>query len=149
MIFDDTNYTDFAIYTCVYMHGLYLWGVLCDKVSCLLHPIAPVAPVPSKSLIIVVDASEADNVATKTADDAVVDAYDQQVAYFSETLFAYHDAQPAYTQWCDNDTRTTSVLIDSVLPSLPLSLPVLVLFLRCGITFASDIIPLVSLSTYL
>jgi hypothetical protein len=66
--------------------------------------------------VLATDASEADRVATKTADDAAVDAYDQQVADFSEALSAYHDAQTAYTQWCDEDARAAAVLIASVLP---------------------------------
>jgi hypothetical protein len=48
--------------------------------------------------VIAADASEADRIAAKTVDDAAVDAYDQQVADFSETLSTYRDAQTAYTQ---------------------------------------------------
>jgi hypothetical protein len=44
------------------------------------------APVPPTPPVLVADASEADRIAAKTADDAAVDAYDQQVADFSEAL---------------------------------------------------------------
>jgi hypothetical protein len=62
------------------------------------------------------DAPEADRTAAKTAADAAVDAYDQQVADFSEALSTYRDAQTAYTQWCDEDARAAAVLTASVLP---------------------------------
>jgi hypothetical protein len=55
------------------------------------------APVPPTPPVIAANASEADRVATKTADDAAVDAYDQQVADFSAALSTYRDAQTAYT----------------------------------------------------
>jgi predicted lipid-binding transport protein (Tim44 family) len=69
-------------------------------------------PTPS---VIAVDASEADRVAAKTADVAMVDAYDQQVADFSAALSTYRDAQTAYTQ-CDVDARAAAILTASVLP---------------------------------
>jgi hypothetical protein len=72
--------------------------------------------VPPTPLVIAADASEADRVAAKTADDAVVDAYDQRVADFSEALSTYRDSQTAYTQWCDEDARAVAVLTASVLP---------------------------------
>jgi hypothetical protein len=75
-----------------------------------------VAPVPPTPPVIAANASEADRVAAKTADDAAVDAYDQQVADFSESLSTYRDAQTAYTQWCDEDARVAAVLTASVLP---------------------------------
>jgi predicted house-cleaning NTP pyrophosphatase (Maf/HAM1 superfamily) len=75
-----------------------------------------VAPVPPTPSIIDVDASKADRAAAKTADDVAVDAYDQQVADFSEALSTYHDAQTAYTQWCDEDARAAAVLTAIVLP---------------------------------
>jgi hypothetical protein len=75
-----------------------------------------VAPVPPTPPVIAVDASEADRIAAKTADDAAVDAYDQQVADFSEALSTYRDTQTAYTQWCDEDARAAAVLTASVLP---------------------------------
>jgi hypothetical protein len=112
LTFDGTNYADFA----AHMHGLRLWGILCGEVPCPPRPLAPVAPVPPTPPVIAADASEADRVAAKTADDAVVDAYDQQVADFSESLSTYRDAQTAYTQWCDEDARAAAVLTASVLP---------------------------------
>jgi hypothetical protein len=54
-----------------------------------------VAPVPLTPPIIDANASEADRVAAKTADDAAVDAYDQLVADFSKALFTYRDAHSA------------------------------------------------------
>jgi hypothetical protein len=75
-----------------------------------------VAPVPPTPSIIDVDASKVDRATAKTADDAAVDAYDQQVADFSEGLSTYHDAQTAYTQWCDEDAHVAAVLTASVLP---------------------------------
>jgi hypothetical protein len=64
-------------------------------------PLALVALVPPTPPVIAADASEANRVAAKTADDVGVDAYDQQLADFSKALSSYRDAQIAYTQWCD------------------------------------------------
>jgi hypothetical protein len=114
--FDGTNYADVPAHMRVHMRGLRLWGVLCGDVPCPPRPIALVGPVPLPPLVIVVDASEAYRVAAKTVDDAAVDAYDQQVVDFSEALSTYHDAQTAYTQWCDEDTRVAVVLTASVVP---------------------------------
>jgi hypothetical protein len=111
-IFDGANYADFF----AHMHGLRLWGVLCGEVPCLPHPLAPVAHVPPTPPVLATDAFEADRVAAKTADDAAVHAYDQQVAEFSVALSTYRDAQTAYTQWCDEDARAAAVLTASVLP---------------------------------
>jgi hypothetical protein len=116
MTFDGTNYADFVAHMRVHMHGLRIWGVLCGEVSCPSRPIASVAHVLPTPPVIATDASEADKAAAKTVDDAAVDAYDQQVAYFSVTLSAYRDAQPAYTQWCDEDACDVAVLTASVLP---------------------------------
>jgi hypothetical protein len=66
--------------------------------------------------VIAADASEADRIAAKTADDAAVNAYDQQVADFSAAPSTYRDDQTAYTQWCDEDARAAAVL-----NSLPLT----------------------------
>jgi hypothetical protein len=74
------------------MHGLRLWGVLCGEVPCSPRHIAQVAPVPPAHLVIAANASEVDRDAAKTADDASVDTYDQQVADFSGILSAYRDA---------------------------------------------------------
>jgi hypothetical protein len=67
-------------------------------------------------LVIVANASKANRVAAKTADDAAVDAYDQQVADLSEALPTYRDSQTAYTQWCDEDACAAAVLTASILP---------------------------------
>jgi hypothetical protein len=75
-----------------------------------------VAHVPPTPPVIAADASEADKTAAKIVDDGAVDAYDQQVADFSEALSTYRDAQTAYTQWCDEDARAAAVLTASVLP---------------------------------
>jgi hypothetical protein len=75
--------------------------------------VVPVLPTPP---VIAANASEADRIAAKTADDVAVDAYDQQVADFSKALSTYCDAQTAYTQWCDEDARVAAVLTASVLP---------------------------------
>jgi hypothetical protein len=72
--------------------------------------------VPPTPPVIAADVSEADRVAAKTADDAAIDAYDQQVADFSEALSTYRNAQTAYTQWCDEDAHVVAVLTASVLP---------------------------------
>jgi hypothetical protein len=113
LTFDGANYVDFAAHMRVHMRGLWLWDVLCGKVPCPPRPLALVAPVPPMPSVI---ASEADMVAAKTADDAVVDAYDQQVADFSKAVSTYRDAQTAYTQWCDEDARDVAVLTASVMP---------------------------------
>jgi hypothetical protein len=70
-----------------------------------------VALVPPTPPVLAADASEADRVAAKTADDATVNAYDQQVADFSEALSTY-----CHAQWCDEDARAAAVLTASVLP---------------------------------
>jgi hypothetical protein len=116
MTFDGVNYVDFASHMRVHMRGLRLWGVLCGEVPCPPRPLALVAPVPPTPPVIAADASEADRVAAKTADDAAVDAYDQQVADFSEALSTYRDTHAAYTQWCDKDARDAVVLTASVIP---------------------------------
>jgi hypothetical protein len=88
--FDGTSYANFA----AHMHGLRLWGVLCGEVP-YPPPLALVAPASPAPPIIDANASEADRVAAKTADDAAVDAYDQLVADLSKALFTYRDAQSA------------------------------------------------------
>jgi hypothetical protein len=112
LIFNGTNYVNFA----AHMRDLQLWGVLYVEVPCPPCPLAPVASVPPTPPVIAADASETDRTAAKTANDAAVDAYDQQVADFSEALSTYHDAQTTYTQWCDEDARVAVVLTASVLP---------------------------------
>jgi hypothetical protein len=96
LFFDGSNYIDFAAHMRVHMRGLLLWGVLYGEVSCLSRPTIPVAPVPPTPPVIAADASEAERVAAKTADNAAVDAYDQQVADFSKSLSTYRDTQTAY-----------------------------------------------------
>jgi hypothetical protein len=97
MTFDGTNYADFAAHMRVHMRGLRLWGVLCSEVSCPPRPIALVDLVPLTPPVIVANAFEADGIASKTVDDVAIDAYDQQVADFSEALSTYRDAQNAYS----------------------------------------------------
>jgi hypothetical protein len=63
LIFDGTNYPDFAAHMRVHMRGLRLWGVLYGEVPCPPRPIAPVAHVLPMPLVIPADASEADRVA--------------------------------------------------------------------------------------
>jgi hypothetical protein len=92
--------------------------------------------------VLAADASEADRIATNTVDDAAVDAYNQHVVDFSEALSSYRDAQ----KWCDEDAHDAAALTTSVLPQFPLSSWPLLELLRCGITFASGISPLVTLS---
>jgi hypothetical protein len=98
----------FAAHMRVYMRGLCLLGVLCGDVPCPPHPIDLVAPVPPTLSVIARDASEVNRIA--------IEAYDQKVVDFSETLSAYRDAQSAYTQWCDEDARAMAVLTASVMP---------------------------------
>jgi hypothetical protein len=104
---------------------------------------------PQSPPVLVADASEADRIAAKTAYDAAVDAYDQQVVDFSEALSSYRDAQTDYTQWCDEDAHVAVVLTSSILPQFDSEFMALLLLLRCGIIFASGISPLVTLSLYL
>jgi hypothetical protein len=143
MIFDGTNYTDFDVHMRVHMRSLYLWGVLCGEVSCPPRPIAPMVPIPPTPRLLLL---MTDRTATKTVDDVAVNAYDQQVADFCATLFAYRDAQS--TQWCDKDARATAVLTASVLPFASEFMG-LVLFMRCGFTIVNGIKSLVTLSTCL
>jgi hypothetical protein len=75
-----------------------------------------VVEVPPTPPILVADESEADRVASKAANDAAVDAYDQHVADFSVALSTYHDALSAYTEWRDEDARAVAVLTAIVLP---------------------------------
>jgi hypothetical protein len=57
VIFDGTNYPDFAAFMRIHMHGLRLWGVLSDEVSCPSCPIAPIVPTPPTPLALVADAT--------------------------------------------------------------------------------------------
>jgi hypothetical protein len=114
LTFEGTNYVDFAAHIHVHMRGFQLWGVLCGEVPCPPCPLAPMAHVPPMPPVLAADASEADRTTAKTADDVAVDAYDQQVADYSEALSTYRDAQTAYTQWCDEDAHAAAVLTASV-----------------------------------
>jgi hypothetical protein len=63
--------------TCASTCAVFIFGgVLCGDVPCPPRPIAPVAPVPPTPPVIA-DASEANRIVAKTADDAVFDVYDQ------------------------------------------------------------------------
>jgi hypothetical protein len=44
LIFDGTNYPDFAAFMRIHMRGLRLWGVLSGEVFCPSCPIAPAFP---------------------------------------------------------------------------------------------------------
>jgi hypothetical protein len=135
--------------TCPSMCAVFGFGVFfVGKVPCPSRPLARVAPVPPTPPVIAIDASEVKRVAAKTIDDVTVDAYDQHIADFSEALSTYRDAQTTYTQWCDEDVLWLFSLL-VFCPILPRSLWALLLSLRCGITFAHSISPLVTLSTYL
>jgi hypothetical protein len=46
VIFDGANYPDFAAFMRIHMHGIRLWGVLSDEVSCPPCPTSPLAPIP-------------------------------------------------------------------------------------------------------
>ena len=60
VIFDGTNYAEFAGFMRIHMRGLLLWGVLSGEVPCPPCPIAPVAPTPPAPLVLAADASQAD-----------------------------------------------------------------------------------------
>jgi hypothetical protein len=95
--------------------------------SLVPRPNALVDPALSTPPVLVADSSEADRIATKTADDVAVDAYNQHVVDFSEALSSYRDAQ----QWCDEDAHDAAVLTTSILPQFPLSSWPLLELLRC------------------
>uniref|UniRef100_A0ACD5TPJ9 Uncharacterized protein n=1 Tax=Avena sativa TaxID=4498 RepID=A0ACD5TPJ9_AVESA len=114
--FDGTNYAEFVGFMRIHMRGLRLWGLLSSEVPRPPCPVAPVAPIPPTPLVLAANASEADKTATKTADDAAMEAYDQQVSLYSDALASYRDDLIAYTQWCDEDARAAAVLTSSVLP---------------------------------
>ena len=149
VIFDGTNYAEFAGFMRIHMHGLLLWGVLSREVSCPPCPVAPVAPVPPVPPVLAAEASQDDRDAAKAFDDAAVAAYDQQVSAYSDALFVYRDDLSAYTQWCNDDARAAVVLTASVLLSLLRSSWDLAQLQRCGFICVSAISPLVMLSTYL
>ena len=103
VIFDGTNYAEFAGMMRIHVCALLLWGVLSGEVPRPPCPIAPVAPIPPVPPVLAADASQADKDAAKNLDDAAVDAYDQQVSAYDAALSVYRDALSAYTQWCNDD----------------------------------------------
>ncbi|XBH73711.1 hypothetical protein VPH35_100778 [Triticum aestivum] len=116
VLFDGTNYAEFAGFMRIHMRGLLLWGVLSGEVPCPPCPVALVAPTPPAPPVLAADASQADRDAAKALDDTAVDAYDQQMSAYSDALSAYRDDLSAYTQWCNDDARAAAVLTASVLP---------------------------------
>ena len=117
VIFDGTNYTEFAGFMRIHMRGIRLWGVLSGEVPCPPRPVAPVAPTPPPTPpAIDADASDADRAAARVAADDADAAYDQEVLDYSNALSVYRDDLAAYTQWCDDDARAATVLTSSVLP---------------------------------
>ena len=116
MIFDGTNYSDFA----AHMRGLCLWGVLSGEISCPPCPIPPVAPVPPTPPVLAADATQTVKDAAKRADDDAITAYDRKVKEHSDDLETYRLDLTTYTQWIDDDTRAAAVLTASVLPQFAL-----------------------------
>jgi hypothetical protein len=115
VIFDGTNYPDFATFMRVHMRDLRLWGVLSGKVSCPPCPTAPLAPIPPTLPVLSDDATQADKDVAESADRSVVAAYDLLKQY-SSALETYRLDLTAYTQWMDEDARAAAVLTSSVLP---------------------------------
>src|SRR3954468_18720455 len=86
VIFDDTNYSDFAAFMRMHMRGLRLWGVLSGEVPCPPCPTAPTAPTPPTPPVLATDASQADKDATKSTDDAAVVVYDRSYQEYTDAL---------------------------------------------------------------
>ena len=150
VLFDGTNYAEFVGFMRIHMRGLLLWGVLSGEVSCPPCPVAPVAPTPPVPPALAADASEADRAAAKDADDLAVEAYDQQVSDYSESLSLFIGMLCLFT--LSGAMMMLVLLLSSLLvfyPSLLLSLWDWALLLRCGLICVSAISPLVMLSTYL
>ena len=116
VIFDGTNYTEFAGFMRIHMRGIRLWGVLSGEVCCPPRPVPPVAPTPPTPLVLPTDANQAAKDAAKLADEAADRAYDERVLAYEEALQTYHGALSVYTQWLDDDARAAAVLTASVLP---------------------------------
>jgi hypothetical protein len=116
VIFDSTNYTEFAGFMRIHMRGLRLWGVLSDEVSCLPYPVSPVAPISPTPSVLAADASQVDKDAAKSSNDVAVAIYDKKVLEYTDALSTYRDDLTAYTQWMDDDARVAAVLTSSVLP---------------------------------
>ncbi|XP_071679180.1 uncharacterized protein [Lolium perenne] len=117
LIFDGTNYGEFAAFMRIHMRGLRLWGVLTGEVSCPPRPTAPVPPTPPPvPPALAEDATPADRDAAKSAEAAADEAYEEQVLAYSEALGSYRDSLATFTQWCDEDARAAAVLSQSVQP---------------------------------
>nr|XP_045088990.1 uncharacterized protein LOC120973420 [Aegilops tauschii subsp. strangulata] len=116
VIFDGTNYTEFAGFMRIHMRGIRLWGVLSGEVCCPPRPVPPVAPTPPTPLVLPPDANQAAKDAAKVADEAADRAYDERALAYEEALQTYHGALSVYTQWLDDDARAAAVLTASVLP---------------------------------
>ncbi|XP_040243151.2 uncharacterized protein [Aegilops tauschii subsp. strangulata] len=116
VIFDGTNYTEFAGFMRIHMRGIRLWGVLSGEVCCPPRPVPPVAPTPPTPLVLPPDATQAAKDAAKIADEAADRAYDERALAYEEALQTYHGALSVYTQWLDDDARAAAVLTASVLP---------------------------------
>jgi hypothetical protein len=76
VIFDGTNYPDFAAFMRIHMRGLRLWGVLSGEVSCPPCPTAPLAPIPPTPPVLGDDATQTDKDAAESANRCVVAAYE-------------------------------------------------------------------------
>ncbi|SPT17506.1 unnamed protein product [Triticum aestivum] len=120
VIFDGTNYVEFAGFMRIHMCGLLLWVFLSGEVPCPPCPVAPVAPTLPVLPVLAADASQADRDTSKALDDVAVDAYDQQMSAYSNSLSAYRDDLSAYTQWCNDDAQAGVVLTASVLSQFAL-----------------------------
>jgi hypothetical protein len=94
VLFNGTNYHDWAPHLRYHMRGLCLWEFLTSDIPCPPPPVAPVKPtVPDKA---------ADDVKMKLLDeyDAIMESYASQFA--------------AYRTWLDEDARAGVVLAASM-----------------------------------
>ena len=98
VIFDGTNYGEFAAFMHTHMRGLRLWGVLTGEVPCSPRPIAPRPPIPPPvPQTLAADAPQAAQDASKNAEASADAAYEQQVLDYDESLGHYHDSLTAFT----------------------------------------------------
>jgi hypothetical protein len=116
VIFDGTNYTEFASFMRIHMRGLRLWGVLSGEVSCPPYPVSPVTPISPTPSVLAADASQVDKDATKSSDDVAVAIYDKKVLEYTNALSTFRDDLTSYTQWMDDDAHAAAILTSSVLP---------------------------------
>nr|XP_051201699.1 uncharacterized protein LOC127315234 [Lolium perenne] len=117
VIFDGTNYGEFASFMRIHMRGLRLWGVLTGEVPCPPRPIAPVPPTPPHvPQALAADAPQTAKDTAKAAETTADEAYEQQVLDYSEALGSYRESLAVFTQWCDEDARAAAVLSQSVQP---------------------------------